>query len=555
MTIKLAVMVLLLSVVLAGDLVLQVPALSPRPATASPSVSPSANPSVNVSFSTFTPFTSGAEYDFSPAILPALDGRSWVFWETAPLSTPWNGSIHYKINNGSSWSSEQVAVQGIICGVTCPPTVQNVRPSVAQLRNGTIYLSYSSNRTGTFQVFLKRFNPIPGWSADFQLTNASVDQLDSSLLAASDGSLWVFYDRFGATSTDIFYKVNRNGSWSSEAALTSSSFPVQNQEPVEFQARDGRIWAVWSQAQDLAQTVVHIAYAIYNGATWSAPTLVTSSSNPDADPTGIQDSNGTIWLAWSRNIPYFCPGGGCFQHDLFYITSTTNGVSWSAEIALTNDTACVDPFCFDDVQPSIAQWRDGKAYIFWRTDRDPAGYWNLYYVSTTILPYHNLAMTKITDGPSILRVGRLLSVNVTVANTGAFTETFQLNVQFTNKTTFTVSKTLTLAASLTTTYTIVWNTTVAPYGKYTVSANIPPVPFEFITSDNSMTVLGKIIISPPGDVNLDGKDNIFDVAMVALAFGSKPGDPTWNPAADLNYDGKIDIVDVAIVAFWFGASV
>jgi hypothetical protein len=130
-----------------------------------------------------------------------------------------------------------------------------------------------------------------------------------------------------------------------------------------------------------------------------------------------------------------------------------------------------------------------------------------------------------------------------------------LNVLFTNKTAFNAgTKTLTLASSLTNTYTFVWNTSAAPYGKYVVSAYIPPVPYEFITTDNNMTG-PRIILTLRGDVDLNGRVDILDVARVAYSFGSVPGSPNWDPATDLNYDGRIDILDVAIVAFWFGQSV
>jgi len=61
-----------------------------------------------------------------------------------------------------------------------------------------------------------------------------------------------------------------------------------------------------------------------------------------------------------------------------------------------------------------------------------------------------------------------------------------------------------------------------------------------------------------GDLNYDGKVDIKDIAIVALAYGSYPGHPKWNPIADItgqNYlepDGEIDIRDIALVARHFG---
>ena len=60
-------------------------------------------------------------------------------------------------------------------------------------------------------------------------------------------------------------------------------------------------------------------------------------------------------------------------------------------------------------------------------------------------------------------------------------------------------------------------------------------------------------ISPlVGDLNNDGVVDIFDVVILAKAFGSKPGDPNWNPDADLNNDGVVDIFDVVILVNEFG---
>jgi hypothetical protein len=54
------------------------------------------------------------------------------------------------------------------------------------------------------------------------------------------------------------------------------------------------------------------------------------------------------------------------------------------------------------------------------------------------------------------------------------------------------------------------------------------------------------------DINMDGKVDIKDIAMVTAAFGSYPGHPRWNPDCDMNGDNRIDIYDVAYVAKYFG---
>jgi hypothetical protein len=56
----------------------------------------------------------------------------------------------------------------------------------------------------------------------------------------------------------------------------------------------------------------------------------------------------------------------------------------------------------------------------------------------------------------------------------------------------------------------------------------------------------------PGDINGDGKVNLADLAALAQAWGSKPGDPNWNPNADLTGSGIVGLKDLVILAQNYG---
>lgn len=55
-----------------------------------------------------------------------------------------------------------------------------------------------------------------------------------------------------------------------------------------------------------------------------------------------------------------------------------------------------------------------------------------------------------------------------------------------------------------------------------------------------------------GDLNSDGRVDVFDVVLVLYAYGSSPGDANWNPLADINRDDKVDLLDVIIVLEDYG---
>lgn len=58
----------------------------------------------------------------------------------------------------------------------------------------------------------------------------------------------------------------------------------------------------------------------------------------------------------------------------------------------------------------------------------------------------------------------------------------------------------------------------------------------------------------PGDINHDGKVNIFDLVALAKTYGSTPTTPNWNGNADTNNDKIIDVRDLRTLGKNYGKS-
>jgi hypothetical protein len=69
---------------------------------------------------------------------------------------------------------------------------------------------------------------------------------------------------------------------------------------------------------------------------------------------------------------------------------------------------------------------------------------------------------------------------------------------------------------------------------------------------NKATQSGQLQITVGGDVNKDGTVNLIDLVLLALAYGSKPGDANWNAKADINGDGRVGLNDLVILAQNYG---
>jgi hypothetical protein len=142
-----------------------------------------------------------------------------------------------------------------------------------------------------------------------------------------------------------------------------------------------------------------------------------------------------------------------------------------------------------------------------------------------------------------------MRINVTLANQGDFTETFNVTVYA--NTTAIQTKTLTLTSLNSTTITFTWNTTGFAKGNYTISAYAWPVPGETDSADNTF-IDGSVRVCIPGDIDGDGSVNPIDLGMLGAAWGSFQGEPNYNPNADLDDDGSTSPLDLGMMGAHWG---
>jgi regulation of enolase protein 1 (concanavalin A-like superfamily) len=170
----------------------------------------------------------------------------------------------------------------------------------------------------------------------------------------------------------------------------------------------------------------------------------------------------------------------------------------------------------------------------------------------------DLAVTNLTSAKTVIGQGYTGSVNVTFENLGNKIEAFNATV-YANSTC--IHSEQTMLAMTNCTLSFRWNTTGFAKGNYTISAYAEPVPGETNTADNNSTdawvfvsMVGDLTggSANPWDFIPDGKCDGKDIIMVALCFGSVPGDSRWNANCDVNNDGKVDGKDIVLVALHYG---
>ena len=164
---------------------------------------------------------------------------------------------------------------------------------------------------------------------------------------------------------------------------------------------------------------------------------------------------------------------------------------------------------------------------------------------------HNIAVVDIQLSKTITN-DTMVEINVTAANLGTYPASFNVTIYYdsTEIETQTVTDLLPTASQM---LDFTWDTTPVPKGNYTISAVTDILPGETDPDDNTL-IDGWIKETIRGDVNGDSKVDIRDITIVAMAFGTEPGDPNWTDNGDLDNNNIINIRDITTVAMEFGKS-
>jgi len=171
---------------------------------------------------------------------------------------------------------------------------------------------------------------------------------------------------------------------------------------------------------------------------------------------------------------------------------------------------------------------------------------------------HDIAVFNVKPLKTIVGQGYTMNINVTVANQGDQTETFNLTL-YANTTTI-ETKTITIANRTSKTITLTWNTAGFAKGNYTIRAYAWPVQGETDMSDNTCGASMSVHVGVAGDVSgetlgvYDGICNMRDVTYLIMLFQTEPNSPNWNPNADINNDGIVNMRDITIAVLNFNKS-
>jgi len=164
------------------------------------------------------------------------------------------------------------------------------------------------------------------WGADTRLTNNTALSNYSSITSSGSNLHVVWFDRRDAGDAEIYYKnsTDNGDTWSADVRLTNSL--GDSYIPV-VAVSGSNVHVAWYDNHD-GNNEIYYKRSTDNGISWGADTRLTNNSGESRYPS-IAVSGSTVHVAWSDN-----KGGSNYR--IYYKRSTNGGISWGAEVLITN---------------------------------------------------------------------------------------------------------------------------------------------------------------------------------------------------------------------------
>jgi len=232
-------------------------------------------------------------------------------------------------------------------------------PSVA-VSGSLVHVVWRDFRDGNWRIYYKRSaDGGASWSPDTRLTNGTVSSLDASV-AVSDSVVHVVWQDLRDGNWEIYYKrsSDRGENWGTDTRLTTHS-AVSDQTSIAVSGL--LVHVVWRDDRD-GNTEIYAKRSADGGLSWGADIRLTNNTAISRYPS-IATSDSVVHVVWQDDRDG--PNG-----EIYYKGSTDAGLSWEADTRLTNNVGGSD-------LPSVAV-SGPVVHVVWRDNRDDLN-WEVYY--------------------------------------------------------------------------------------------------------------------------------------------------------------------------------
>ncbi len=232
-----------------------------------------------------------------PVVTVGDSNRVWIVYQR-PNGGGTTTALYSRVyhSNTATFDAEVKLTPGLVFGGSA---------SIAASRDGVVHLAWVDTRSGTQQVWAKRFVPGTGWTADQQLVVSPTSSSAPSITTDYQNHAHLVWVDSRDTNNEIYYKEYVPGvGWDPiDTRITVNTFS-QTQPYADADPRSN-VYVVWTDSRNGASNP-DIYYDSRQGGVWgggaNTPLVysATDTTNSVQRFPGIaHDDFGTAYVAWS----------------------------------------------------------------------------------------------------------------------------------------------------------------------------------------------------------------------------------------------------------------
>ena len=273
-------------------------------------------------------------------------------------------TVAYDTNGNGVYDPGEPVIAG-----SAPSAVIPLYPATAVDPLGRTWLAWEEHPIGTSvnpDIYFKIWNGA-SWSVKQQATSNAGVNLDSYLVPLSNNTMMMVWSSNRTGHQQLFYRMYTDAvsnPYPTTGPIQLSSTVMSDRTPSAIQDHDGRIWVAWTrQSANGAQSIY---YKYDDGTSWSADFQLPAASTPNLQqrsPSLAQTKDGRLWIVFASN--------DTTNLSLYYTTTDatlsplpSGGIpvnAWSAKTPLYSSSGN------EDDHPSIMQSRDGTLWVFFQS--------------------------------------------------------------------------------------------------------------------------------------------------------------------------------------------
>jgi hypothetical protein len=490
------------------------------------------------SWSNATRLTTNVYNDEYPSITQTRDGTIWVVWQYIKKVI----LIYCKTSSdgGASWSDD------IQLSELATHTYMDVTPSIAQMRDGVIWLFWASDRIEYWdpdlgiwipqmEIFCRNSTDNGAtWSEDIPLTNSTWEEDSPSVAQISDKEIWITfgsdkddnYDIYCMNSSEIVFHDVAITSITPNSTMVGEGKTVSVSVTAENQGTENETFTVDCYASVSEIVKVEVGFEAY-------------TTTDEAIRITVSWDGGTSWATeyFSGPLPTSDP-------DAVTWVDFTGATDWTGlKLSDANFRTKAKSF-------KIGSGEMGTVFLDWTPVR-VTYVWGA--VTSTNSPSSTSEVSAGWNNPAYA---------YSSDDTYAFSSTISAEQQYGHygfnilETILIGSENVTLSSENSTTTVFSWNTTGFVLTTYFITATASAVPGEYpINLDDNIYVNGTVFVTIPGDFNGDGDVDPDDFNVFAGTYGTSVGNPFYKPEADFDNDGAVDPDDFNKFAGNYGKTI